>query len=64
MSTESERPDEAEELRTRLVEELVSQGAIRSKRVRRAFEEVPRHLFVPRVDITTAYLNQPIFIRW
>ena len=64
MSTESERRDEAEELRLRLVEELVSQGAISSKPVRQAFEEVPRHLFVPRVDITTAYSNQPIVIRW
>ena len=64
MSTESGTRDEAEELRNRLVEELVSQGAITSKPVRQAFAEVPRHLFVPRVDIATAYSDQPIFIRW
>ena len=64
MSTETGTRDEAEELRNRLVEELVSQGAITSKPVRQAFAEVPRHLFVPRVDIATAYSDQPIFIRW
>lgn len=64
MSTESGPRDEAVELRNRLVEDLVSQGAITSKPVRQAFEEIPRHLFVPTVDITTAYSNQPIFIRW
>ena len=64
MSTESGPRDEARELRNRLVEELVSQGAITSQPVRQAFAEVPRHLFVPRVDIATAYSDQPIFIRW
>ncbi len=64
MSTESEPRDEAKELRNRLVEELISQEAIASEPVRRAFEEVPRHLFVPRVDVATAYSNEPIFIRW
>ena len=64
MSTESGLRDEARELRNRLVEELVRQGAITSQPVRQAFAEVPRHLFVPRVDIATAYSDQPIFIRW
>ena len=39
-------------------------GAITSQQVQQAFEEVPRHLFVPRADITTAYSDEPIFIRW
>ena len=64
MSTEPEPRDEARELRNRLVEDLVRQGAITSQPVQRAFEEVPRHLFVPRVDIATAYSDEPIFIRW
>ena len=25
---------------------------------------MPRHLFVPDVDVSAAYSNQPIFIRW
>ena len=64
MPNEPEPQDEAWNLRTLLVKELVSQGAISSQSVRQAFEEVPRHLFVPRVDIATAYSNRPIFIRW
>ena len=64
MANGPEPQDEAGELRNLLVEELVSQRAISSQTVRRAFEEVPRHLFVPRVDIATAYSNRPISIRW
>jgi protein-L-isoaspartate(D-aspartate) O-methyltransferase len=64
MSTESGPRDEARELRNRLVEELVRQGAITSQQVQQAFEEVPRRLFVPRVNIATAYSDEPIFIRW
>ena len=64
MSTESGPWDEARELRNRLVEDLVRQGAITSQQVQQAFEDVPRHLFVPRVNIATAYSDEPIFIRW
>ena len=64
MSTASGLRDDAREMRNRLVEELVRQGAITSQQVQQAFEEVPRHLFVPRADITTAYSDEPIFIRW
>ena len=64
MSNGPEPQDEAGELRNLLVKELVRQRAISSQTVRRAFEEVPRHLFVPRVDIATAYSNRPISIRW
>ena len=64
MSNEPEPQDEAGELRNLLVKELVNQRAIGSQTVREAFEEVPRHLFVPRVDLATAYSNRPIFIRW
>lgn len=63
MSNEPPR-EEAGELRNRLVAELVRQGAIASPSVRQAFEDVPRHLFVPRVDVATAYSDEPIFIRW
>ena len=64
MPTESDLQDRAGQLRNALVEDLFAQGAINSQAVRQAFEQVPRHLFVPRVDIATAYSNQPIFIRW
>ena len=64
MSNASEPLQDARELRTRLVKDLISQSAITSQAVRLAFEEVPRHLFVPGADITTAYSDEPIFIRW
>jgi methyltransferase of ATP-grasp peptide maturase system len=37
------------QLRTALVEHLADAGVLRSERWRRAFERVPRHLFVPRL---------------
>ena len=64
MPTESGLQDQADKLRNQLVEDLVNQGVIRSQPVRQAFGKVPRHLFVPRVDIVTAYSDQPVFIRW
>lgn len=56
--------DHAEDLRHSLVESLVEKGVIASRGVRDAFESVPRHLFVPNVDVETAYSDQPVFIRW
>ena len=47
-----------------MVQGLVDQGVINREAVRQAFQQVPRHLFVPRVDIDAAYSNQPVFIRW
>ena len=64
MPTESGLQDQADKLRSELVEDLVNQGIIRNQPVRQAFGKVPRHLFVPRVDIVTAYSDQPVFIRW
>ena len=56
--------DHAADLRHALVESLVKKGAIASREVRDAFESVPRYLFVPNVDVETAYSDQPVFIRW
>jgi len=56
--------DHAANLRNALVENLVSKDAIITPRVREAFATVPRHLFVPNVDIATAYADRPVFIRW
>ncbi len=64
MPTASTPDDRAADLRNTLVESLVSKGAIVTARVREAFANVPRHLFVPDVDVATAYADQPVFIRW
>ena len=64
MPIESEQDDRAGNLRSALVENLVNKGAIVSRPVRDAFASVPRHLFVPNVDVAIAYADQPVFIRW
>lgn len=64
MGTESDPGDQAHDLRRALVADLVRRGVIQSRPVRDAFEAVPRHRFVPRVNIATAYADQPVFIRW
>ena len=64
MPTASNSDDRAASLRNALVENLVNKGTINSLPVREAFGSVPRHLFVPNVDIATAYADQPVFIRW
>lgn len=64
MSTQVNLDNQADDLRAALVADLVQQGAIRSEEVLDAFSAVPRHLFVPGVDVSTAYSNQPVFIRW
>ena len=56
--------DHAADLRHTLVESLVAKGAIVTPPVREAFASVPRHLFVPNVDVAAAYADQPVFIRW
>ena len=53
-----------ESLRNALVDCLVKMGAIGSPAIERAFRTVPRHLFVPEAEITAAYADQPIFLRW
>lgn len=45
----------AEQLRDRMVEDLIELGAARSDRVVAAFRRVPRHLATPEVDMSRAY---------
>ena len=47
-------------LRERLVDELVRDGAVTTVAVEAALRAVPRHLFVPGVDLELAYANQAI----
>ncbi|OEJ21091.1 methyltransferase, FxLD system [Streptomyces subrutilus] len=51
--TQSSAP--AEELRTAMADQLVREGAIRSKQVEAAFRTVPRHEFAPEAPLVQAY---------
>ena len=64
MPSGSMSDERAEDLRLALVENLVTKGAIVTPPVREAFASVPRHRFVPNVDLEAAYADQPVFIRW
>jgi len=48
----------------RLVDRLVAKGVIRSTAVKRAFQTVPRHLFVPDVPIWRAYEDEVVPLKW
>lgn len=47
-----------------LVDRLKNLGMIRTPRVEEAFRAVPRHLFVPDVELETAYSDAHIVTRW
>ncbi len=64
MPSGSMSDERAGDLRLALVDNLVTKGAIVTPQVREAFASVPRHLFVPNVDLEAAYADQPVFIRW
>jgi protein-L-isoaspartate(D-aspartate) O-methyltransferase len=51
-------------LRERLVGHLLATGRIHSERLAAAFRAVPRHLFLPGVDLTIAYEDEAIPTRW
>lgn len=53
----------ADELRTRLTDELVAEGTITSEEVEAAFRMVPRHLFAPGVTLEEAYAQDIVVIK-
>jgi protein-L-isoaspartate(D-aspartate) O-methyltransferase len=53
-------PDAA---RARLVEELRASGRIRSKAVAAAFRAVPRHVFLPEMPASRAYLDEAFVVK-
>lgn len=57
------RATHAERLRHQLVDELVSEGRIRTPEVEEALRAVPRHLFVPGTPLKTAYENTTVSIK-
>lgn len=54
---------EADELRARLVNQLITTGRIRDPRIADAFRAVPRHLFVPGRALEQVYEDEAIVTR-
>ena len=54
----------ADEMRRKMVEDIVERNAVQDERIRRAFERTPRHRFIPDVDLETAYSNQSVDTHW
>ncbi|HXR64324.1 MAG TPA: methyltransferase domain-containing protein, partial [Ktedonobacteraceae bacterium] len=52
------------QLRQEMVDRLKNLRLVRSEPVEEALRTVPRHLFVPRVDVGTAYSDQAVVTRW
>lgn len=50
----------ADDLRTRLVDDLVANGTIVSKEVEEALRAVPRHLFAPGATLEAAYAQEVV----
>lgn len=51
---------DAEQLRAGLVDYIRGRGTFQTKAVERAFATVPRHLFLPEVDLETAYARRVV----
>lgn len=52
-----------EQLREALVSFIDGLGTFRTSQVKDAFRAVPRHVFLPGVDLTTAYAPKPVVTR-
>ncbi|HYK85220.1 MAG TPA: methyltransferase domain-containing protein, partial [Ktedonobacteraceae bacterium] len=51
-------------LREALINRLKGQGVIHTREVEEALRAVPRHLFVPEVDVETAYSDAYVVTKW
>jgi protein-L-isoaspartate(D-aspartate) O-methyltransferase len=59
-ATDTTREHEAARLRAGLVDYIRGRGTFRTPAVEAAFTRVPRHLFLPEVDLRTAYAPQVV----
>lgn len=58
------RDDLAARLRAEMVAHLTERGGLSDPRVAAAFGQVPRHLFVPGVELCEAYADQAVVTRY
>lgn len=56
-------PDNLTSQHQQLIERLREQGDLPDSRIERAFERVPRHLFLPDIPIEQAYQDESIVVR-
>lgn len=52
------------DLQTRFVDDINKKGFIKTKEIEKALLAVPRHLFLPGVDLEKVYSNIPIVTKW
>lgn len=55
--------DDVERLREELVDYIRGRGTFRTPQVEQAFRTVPRHVFLPGVDLADAYAPRPVVTR-
>src|ERR1700738_746663 len=63
-TNQQDKQDEDISLRQEMIERLKTLGRFQTQAVGGAFRLVPRHLFVPGVDLEMAYSDIPIATRW
>ncbi|MDQ1295650.1 MAG: hypothetical protein QG608_3535 [Actinomycetota bacterium] len=61
--TTTNAADQAQRLRDDLADYIKGWGAFRTPQVEAAFRTVPRHLFLPGLDLETAYGSKPVVTR-
>jgi protein-L-isoaspartate(D-aspartate) O-methyltransferase len=54
---------EAGDLRARMVDDLQAAGTVRTSAVDKAMRQIPRHLFLPDVDLRTAYRDDAVMTK-
>ncbi|WP_422647558.1 methyltransferase, FxLD system [Actinoalloteichus caeruleus] len=56
-------PDSADALRAQLTDRLTTAGTLRTTTIEAAFRQVPRHLFLPTVELAEAYADEPVYTK-
>jgi protein-L-isoaspartate(D-aspartate) O-methyltransferase len=63
VTTLSDTPGPAADLRNRLTDQLLANGIIRTAAVEAAFRTVPRHVCLPGVPVQDAYSDAPVYVK-
>jgi protein-L-isoaspartate(D-aspartate) O-methyltransferase len=63
VTTLSDSPTPAVDLRNQLTDQLVTSGTIRTPAVEAAFRSVPRHLCLPGIPVQDAYADTPVYVK-